>query len=51
LSKRSDPRSGETTTQILNIIRSDPDPSLFTTPADYTVVDETGPFTIRYSRQ
>ena len=51
LSKTSDPRSGETTTQILNIIRSDPDLSLFTIPADYTVVDETGPFTIRYSRQ
>ncbi len=50
LSKRSDPRSGETTTQIVNIIRADPDPSLFTIPADYAAVDETDPFTIRYSR-
>ena len=50
MSKRSDPRSGENTTQILNINRAEPDPSLFTIPAGYTVVDETGEFTIRYGQ-
>jgi hypothetical protein len=47
LSKRSDPRSGDSTTQILNLSRTEPDPSLFTVPADYSMVDETGPFTIK----
>jgi hypothetical protein len=50
LSRRSDPRSNETTSQVLNLSRAEPDPLLFTIPADYTVVDETGDFTIRYSR-
>ena len=50
MSKRSDPRSGENTTQILDINRAEPDPSLFTIPAGYTVVDETGRFEIRYGR-
>jgi hypothetical protein len=34
----SDPRSGTTTTQLTNIIRTEPDPSLFQAPADYKVV-------------
>jgi hypothetical protein len=50
LSKRSDPRSGESTVQILNLSRTEPDPSLFTVPADYSIVDETGPFTIKFGR-
>ncbi len=50
LNKRSDPRSGESTTQILNLSRTEPDPSLFTVPPDYSVVDETGPFTIKFGR-
>jgi hypothetical protein len=41
LSKNSDPRIGETTYRLTNINRSEPDPSLFQVPADYTVdVDE-----------
>ncbi len=48
LNKRSDPRSGESTTQILNLSRTEPDPSLFTVPPDYSVVDESGPFTIKF---
>jgi len=35
--KISDPRSGTTTTQLTNITRAEPDPSLFQTPSDYTV--------------
>jgi hypothetical protein len=37
LSKNSDPRMGETTYRLTNISRSEPDPSLFQVPADYTV--------------
>jgi len=35
--KTSDPRFGTTTIQLTNITRSEPDPALFQTPADYTV--------------
>jgi len=35
--KRSDPRMGETTFQLTNIQRQEPDVSLFQVPADYTV--------------
>lgn len=35
--KRSDPRMGETTFQLTNIQRQEPDASLFQVPADYTV--------------
>jgi hypothetical protein len=34
----SDPRIGTTTTQLTNVVRSEPDASLFQTPADYKVV-------------
>lgn len=37
LSKRSDPRTGETVTQLTNIQRTEPDASLFQVPSDYTV--------------
>jgi hypothetical protein len=40
LSTVNDPRSGESTRKLVNIDRSDPDPSLFIPPADYTVVEE-----------
>jgi len=36
-SVRNDPRMGETTYSLTNINRSEPDPSLFQVPADYTV--------------
>jgi hypothetical protein len=39
LSKRSDPRTGETVQQLTDIDRSEPDPTLFRIPADYTVED------------
>ena len=38
-SKRSDPRMGEQTFQLTNIVRSEPDASLFTVPADFKIVD------------
>lgn len=41
MSKNSDPRSGESTYRLQNIVRSEPSPSLFQVPADYTV--EEGP--------
>jgi hypothetical protein len=38
-SKRTDPRMGEQTFQLTNLQRGEPDPSLFTVPADFKVVD------------
>ena len=40
-SKRSDPRTGEQIFQLTNIVRSEPDPSQFTVPADFKL--EEGP--------
>jgi hypothetical protein len=37
LTKHSDPRSGETTYRLQNIVRAEPDRSLFSVPADYTL--------------
>ena len=48
-SKRNDPRMGEQTFQLTNIVRAEPDPSLFTVPADFKIVDG-GPKTIIYRR-
>jgi len=45
-SKRSDPRMGEQTFQLKNLVRGEPDPLLFTVPADFKIVD--GPRTIVY---
>jgi len=39
LQTHSDPRSGETTTKIENLSRTQPDPNLFLPPPDYKVVD------------
>jgi hypothetical protein len=41
LQVHSDPRSGETTTKIENLSRTQPDPDLFLPPPDYKVVDAT----------
>ena len=38
-SKRSDPRMGEQTFQLTNIVRSEPDASLFTVPADFRITE------------
>lgn len=45
-SKRSDPRTGEQTFQLTNIVRAEPDPLLFIVPLDYKIVD--GPQPIIY---
>ena len=37
LTRHSDPRTGDTTYRLTNIVRGDPDRSLFEVPADYTV--------------
>jgi len=39
MSKRSDPRMGEQTFRLTNIVRAEPDASLFTVPTDFTVID------------
>lgn len=41
-SKHSDPRFGEQTYRVTNIVRAEPDPSLFTVPNGYKVVSEPG---------
>ena len=46
LSKRSDPRMGEQTFQLTNIVRAEPDPSLFTVPSDFRIIE--GPQKIVY---
>lgn len=45
-SKRSDPRMGEQTFRLTNIVRTEPSPSLFTVPADFKIAD--GPQPIFY---
>jgi len=37
MTKRSDPRSGTQTFQLVNVLRAEPSPSLFQLPPDYTV--------------
>lgn len=39
LSKSSDPRSGDSTTQLTNISLAEPDAALFQVPPDYQIVD------------
>ncbi len=39
MSKRSDPRSGDTVVKYTNILRTEPAATLFQVPADYTVTD------------
>ena len=51
LSINRDPRSGESTNKLINISRSEPSADLFMPPADYQVVDETGPFQIHWTAQ
>ncbi len=42
-SKRSDPRMGDQTFQLTNIVRAEPDPSLFIGPSDFKTQDSPGP--------
>lgn len=43
LSKISDPRTGESTTKLINASQTEPDPSLFQVPPEYSLVDEQPP--------
>ena len=45
-SKRSDPRMGEQTFKLTNIVRAEPDASLFTVPTDFKLMD--GPQNVIY---
>jgi hypothetical protein len=42
MTKRSDPRMGETVFQVNNLTRGNPDPSLFQVPSDYQVKEGGG---------
>jgi len=50
-SKRSDPRMGVQTFQLSNITRTEPDPSLFTVPAGFSIADGPRPIVYRTSQQ
>lgn len=50
LSKNNDPRSGENTFHIENLSRTEPDASLFQPPADYSIMDDTGPVTVYFGK-
>jgi len=43
LTHRSDPRFGDTTYRLVNVVRSEPAPSLFDVPAHYRIDDQTLP--------
>jgi len=47
MSKRSDPRFGETVYRLTNIQRSEPAANLFEVPSDYTVTESEGPQVIK----
>lgn len=39
MTSHSDPRSGESTMRVINVQRGEPDPSLFSAPAEYQISD------------
>jgi hypothetical protein len=48
MSKHNDPRFGEQTYRLTNIVRTEPDPSLFTLPNGYKLITEpSGAYTVR----
>ena len=48
MTKHNDPWAGELKTQFTSVNTAEPDPSLFTIPSDYKIVDDKeGPFTIK----
>jgi len=50
MSKRSDPRIGETTYRLTNINQAEPAPDLFQVPADYTIKEGPGQIRLRAHR-
>jgi hypothetical protein len=51
LSQCSDVRSGRSTMRLKNLDRSEPDPSLFQVPPDYTIVDDRDRFTMNFNER
>jgi hypothetical protein len=51
LSTQNDPRSGEITDKLANISEAEPDAGLFLPPPEYSVVDESGAFDIKWGSQ
>ncbi len=49
MSKTSDPRMGETSYRLTNILRADPDPALFQVPSDYTIQEKPSANTIFFN--
>jgi hypothetical protein len=43
MTRHNDPREGETVYKLTNVIRTEPDPSLFQVPADYKINEAKGP--------
>ena len=39
LTRHNDPRTGESSYRLANVVRAEPDPSLFMVPPDFTVKD------------
>jgi hypothetical protein len=50
LEERSDPRSGHQVVRRNNFVRGEQPPSLFQVPADYSIVDEDGPYKVIFVR-
>jgi hypothetical protein len=50
-SKRSDPRMGDQTFQLTNIVRTEPDPALFAVPSDFKVVEGAEPILYEPARR
>lgn len=48
LQKRSDPRNGDSTTKLTNLSQTEPDPSLFEVPGDYTIEDAQQPSAVAH---
>jgi TonB family protein len=46
-----DPRVGDTTVELENFSRAEPDAALFAPPADFRIVDENGEFTVTWGAQ
>jgi hypothetical protein len=51
LMTNDDPSTGVIASKIVNLNTQEPDPALFVPPPDYTIVDETGSFTITWGAQ
>jgi hypothetical protein len=51
LSRQSDPRFGETTYRLSNIVLGEPSPSLFDVPSDFTIVEASGAGDMIFRRQ